>query len=1093
MDRMIRAGVPVRPTPSPLYAFGPALLLALVTFVASGCTREVQAQPTPAAPIRHAAETAPASAPPRTVQFKFPTQTLSVPEGFTVELVAGPPLVNRPISIAFDDRGRLYATDSSGLSERADKQFELKPHRIVRLQDTQGDGRFDRATTFAENMMFPQGALFYDGSFYVAAPPQILKLTDTNDDGVSDRREVWWDGRTLTGCANDVHGPYLGPDGRIYWTKGAFAEQQHTLGNGQAFVSRAAHIFRATPDGREFEPVLTGGMDNPVGVTFTATGERILSGTFFQIGVAGKRDGLIHSVYGGVYGKENAATTGHPRTGDLMPIMTHMGAAAPCGSTTYWSAVFGPAYTGNAFVCYFNLRKVVRHQFRPDGATFTTQDIDFVTSDSQDFRPTDVLEDADGSLLVVDTGGWYKVCCPTSQLAKPDILGAIYRIRKTGASSPADPRGQKLAWESLAADELVKLLGDVRPYVQQRALFRLGQVGEAALAPLAATVAGSKTVLLRRNAIWALARIDRPASRAAVRAALTDADESVAHAALQVCSLWRDTAAAPLLIKLLASDRPALARMAAEALGRMGDAAAVVPLLAAASRLPESATTLTGAPEPAAARIQEHSLIYALIEIGRAAEVRAQLTSSAHPRLVRAALVALDQMPGEGLNAADVIRWLDASDARLKQTAGWIVSHRPEWGGELAGFFRRQLAAPSPDQGAALALQDQLAQLGKSTAIQEVLAETATNAAAAPAARLLALRAMAGSGLKDTPAGWMAALTQVLQTDDPALLAQAVATTRVLPLPKTAPLSLSTALVRVGRKPDIASDVRLDALATAAPTALAPVPADLFQFLCAHLAAQEPMPVRSAAATVLAKAPLSPEQQLALAEHLRRVGALEMPKLLPAFEKHPTEALGLKLVAALKGAPGLGGVRPGALRALLAKYPAAVRPPGDDLLATLDAGVGAQNAEVDALLPAVKTGDIRRGQEVFTSAKTACTMCHVIGYGGGRLGPDLTHIGQIRNERELLEAIMFPSATFVRGYEPLLVTTRTGDTHSGIVRKDAPDEVVLATGPETEQHIARAEIAEIKPGTFSPMPPGLGAVLSRQELADLVAFLKSRN
>ena len=58
-----------------------------------------------------------------------------------------------------------------------------------------------------------------------------------------------------------------------------------------------------------------------------------------------------------------------------------------------------------------------------------------------DFHPTDVLEDADGSLLVVDTGGWYKLCCPTSQLEKPDVLGAIYRVRKAGTHAVARSRG----------------------------------------------------------------------------------------------------------------------------------------------------------------------------------------------------------------------------------------------------------------------------------------------------------------------------------------------------------------------------------------------------------------------------------------------------------------------------------------------------------------------------------------------------------------------------------------------------------------------------------------------------------------------------
>src|SRR5690606_28613277 len=98
---------------------------------------------------------------------------------------------------------------------------------------------------------------------------------------------------------------------------------------------------------------------------------------------------------------------------------------------------------------------------------------------------------------------------------------------------------------------------------------------------------------------------------------------------------------------------------------------------------------------------------------------------------------------------------------------------------------------------------------------------------------------------------------------------------------------------------------------------------------------------------------------------------------------------------------------------------------------------------------------------------------------------------RIRNERELLEAVIFPSATFVRGFEPFTVTTHSGDVHSGILKKDSPDEVVLATGPGSEQRISRSSIKDLEPGAISPMPPGMDAVLTPQELADLVAFLKS--
>jgi len=72
-------------------------------------------------------------------QFRLPPHTLTVPEGFEVELVAGPPLVLRPMMADFDEQGRLYVADSSGSNDKVEKQLEAKPHRIVRLEDTEHD------------------------------------------------------------------------------------------------------------------------------------------------------------------------------------------------------------------------------------------------------------------------------------------------------------------------------------------------------------------------------------------------------------------------------------------------------------------------------------------------------------------------------------------------------------------------------------------------------------------------------------------------------------------------------------------------------------------------------------------------------------------------------------------------------------------------------------------------------------------------------------------------------------------------------------------------------------------------------------------
>jgi putative heme-binding domain-containing protein len=143
------------------------------------------------------------------------------------------------------------------------------------------------------------------------------------------------------------------------------------------------------------------------------------------------------------------------------------------------------------------------------------------------------------------------------------------------------------------------------------------------------------------------------------------------------------------------------------------------------------------------------------------------------------------------------------------------------------------------------------------------------------------------------------------------------------------------------------------------------------------------------------------------------------------------------------------------------------------------------------MMAQMRGGDIRRGQTIFNSAKAACSACHAIGYLGGHVGPDLTSIGQVRTERDLLESILYPSASFVRSYEPVVVTTKSGEEQSGVLRKDAADEVVLATGPETEVRVPRSDIAEMRPGTVSVMPQGLDAQLSPGELADLLAFLKN--
>jgi putative heme-binding domain-containing protein len=304
-------------------------------------------------------------------------------------------------------------------------------------------------------------------------------------------------------------------------------------------------------------------------------------------------------------------------------------------------------------------------------------------------------------------------------------------------------------------------------------------------------------------------------------------------------------------------------------------------------------------------------------------------------------------------------------------------------------------------------------------------------------------------------------------------------------------LELNKALRRLGTEEfsAVPPELRLEALVVV--DSLESVTPRLFDFVLQHIDQAKPATTRSAAAGVLAKAKLTGAQQLTLADTMKGISPLDAPRLLPVFEKSPSEELGLKLVAALKDSTGLRGLRVDLLKPLLAKYPKSVQDAGADLLTLLNADAGKQRAHLEALLPTLKDGDVRRGHALFKSQKSACFACHAIGYLGGKLGPDLTRIGQVRTEMDLLESIIYPSASFVRSYEPFTVVQKGGEDVTGIVRKDAPDEVVLANGPETEARIARADVVEMRPGKVSLMPDGLEQALTRQELADLLAFLKA--
>lgn len=713
--------------------------------------------------------------------------TFTIPEGYELKRVAAPPLVQRPLHMCFDEEGILYVTDSSGNTDKAPVQLNDPQHRVLRLVDRDGDGTFDESTVFADKLPLPEGILVHDDAIYVGAPPHIWKLRDTDGDHVADERTVWFDGGSIENCGNDMHGPYLGPDGFFYWCKGAFAPQEHELTNGRTLTSRAAHIYRARPDGSQLERVITGGMNNPVGLAFSAAGERFLSGTFFDLSKPGSRDGILHAIYGGMYGRKNERVLDpHANTGGLLPILSQLGPAAPSGIVMPRHHASG--LKGDLVCTEFNTRRLSRHRLSPSGSSYSAVTSTFMESDQTDFHPTDVIEDADGSLLVADTGSWYMICCPTSKIAKPDILGAIYRIERKGSNTQDDPRGLTLDWSHPQVD----WLSDQRPAVVKRAIDCLARANH---------IDALRSSAARMPAVWALHRIPGERARAAVRESLFAEDTDVRAAAIHSVALWRDRNASAPLIKIFSQDDPLLRRLAAMALGRLGDSKAVDPVLQTDS------TEL----DP----FLSHAIVYALYEMG--------------------------------------------------------------------------------------------------------------------------------------------------EVED---------------LPESHPLGKQVHLMRKADRRNVSHDL--------------------------------------------------------------------YPEILPVRWKKPDQG---KLAQ--------------------------------------------QEQRLDELATFLLKGDAKRGAQLFNNQdKSKCTVCHLKGDKGVRLGPDLTWIGAIRSERDLLEAIVYPSASIARYHEVVNVLTKDGIAISGLLVKETVDKMYLSSAEGVVQPVAFREIERARYSNVSLMPEGLDPLLKPEEIADLVAYLK---
>ena len=995
-----------------------------------------------------------------------------VPAGFSVERAVGSNQAPFAMFGALDERGRLFITQSSGKNIHGLDMAQKPECRILMLEDTKGDGRFDRVTVYADKVGIPMGVMCHGGSVYVASPPDLLRFDDADGDGIAERRTVLLTGWNVRGTAS-LHGPFFGPDGWIYLTDGRHGFDIKTK-EGVELKGLASRIWRLRPDGSGLQSFCGGGFDNPVELVFAPTGEMFGTMTYFTDPMNGQRDALMHWIEGGVYRKFYPCVSEFKLTGELMPPMTKFARIAPAGLMQYRGSSFGPEYKGNLFSAQFNPHRVQRHQLFREGGTYRTEDADFLTSTDPDFHPTDVLEDADGSLLVVDTGGWYVDQCPLSRVSKPEKQGGIYRIRKTGAPDIADPRGLKLNFDTLPAPGLVALLEDTRPVVRDRAVESAVGRGESAVTRLSRLSQVSVSSEARCAAVWALMRIGSTRAQEALRAAtLKDSDLGARLAAINALGLERDGMARPQFEELVQSNEPAVCREAATALGRIGDAASVPALLESASRMKD--------------RFVEHAVIYALIQIKESGKL-AEALKSHEAGKQRAALIALDQMDGSPLKREDMAALLATKDKELWRSALWVVSHHPDWSGEVVEVLRSRLCAREMPPDETDTVREALLALSGDSDLQTMLADLLADKSLGSDRKLFLLDIMDRSPVRKISSTWIERLREQLQSGD------ARVRLRVVSLLHSRNISdLDGSLRQIAAAGNELMPLRVEALS--ALVGRQPQLGETeMELLLAQFKLGTDATLRTSAAHTLSKARLSDPQLLMVANGpLAQADAFTLTPLLASFKDAQSEVVGEALVQSLsKSKADLNPLGGGTLEKILRHFPETVRTAANPILSRIKEQQAARLRRLDELGPLLSGGDVGRGRRVFFGPKASCSTCHAIGNEGATLGPDLTSIGLIRSGRDILEAIIFPSASFVPGYEPFRIET-SDETYTGLVASQTSDVMVIKTAGNTELRIPRQTIRSVTPGTISIMPEGLDTALTKSEFLDLLAFLQAQN
>ncbi|MSU49411.1 MAG: dehydrogenase [Opitutus sp.] len=366
--------------------------------------------------------------------------------GYEVNLFATEPMLANPTHMAWDSRGRLWVTCSWAYPQLM--PGAVANDKIIILEDTDGDGRADKSTVFADGLYIPTGIELANGGCYVGQSPDLLFFKDTDGDDVADVREVALTGFGIEDSHHSIHAYRRGPDGWIYFQEGIFLHTQVETQHGMVRNFNGG-VYQFNPRSGEFRVFAKINVGNPWGHVFDRWGQSFL--------VDNPRVGYL------------SPSTGN--SGERIKLAQLLVTEKQCGGDLASGSHLPEEIRGQLLTCRFKTRTVVRYEFLEDGAGFSSNVLEpIIKSRHPNFRPIDCKIGPDGAIYVAD---WYN---PIINHAQHDFRdprrveerGRIWRITAKGR-----PLVKKPAVAGAAIPALVDFLRSPEDWTRHQARLEL--------------------------------------------------------------------------------------------------------------------------------------------------------------------------------------------------------------------------------------------------------------------------------------------------------------------------------------------------------------------------------------------------------------------------------------------------------------------------------------------------------------------------------------------------------------------------------------------------------------------------------------------